>query len=176
MPAEEELKYPIGKFIFVQPTPDLRAEYIHQFRTAPKLLYDAVKNLTENQLLSTYRPGGWTLAQVVHHLAESDINAYPRLKYALTMNVPDVMVAEQALWAELPDAKSPSIGMSLALFEAIRERWAHAFESLSPGSFDRQWRHARYGLLTVDALLQQYVWHARHHITQISTHRKRMGW
>jgi hypothetical protein len=176
MPTEEELKYPIGKFKFIQPTLELRAEHIHQFRTAPHLLYDAVKNLTEDQLISTYRPSGWTLAQVVHHLTESDVNAYPRLKYALTMDVPDVMVAEQGLWAELPDAKSPSIGLSLILFEAIRNRWADAFESLGSSSFYRQWRHVRYGVLTVDALLQQYAWHAKHHITQISNHRKRMGW
>ncbi|MGD1046321.1 MAG: YfiT family bacillithiol transferase [Bacteroidota bacterium] len=176
MPTEEELKYPIGRFNFVQPTLELRAERIRQFRTAPRLLFDAVKNLTEDQLLSTYRPGGWTLAQVVHHIVESDVNAYPRLKYALTMDVPDVMVAEQGLWAELPDAKSPSIGLSLILFEAIRNRWADAFESLDSSYFDRQWRHARYGVLTVDFLLQQYAWHARHHIAQISNHRKRMGW
>jgi hypothetical protein len=176
MPTEEELKYPIGKFKSVQPSPDLRTKLIHQFRTDPHLLYDAVKNLTEDQLLSTYRPGGWTLAQVVHHLAEGDVNAYPRLKYALTKDVPDVMVAEQGLWAELPDAKSPSIGVSLALFEAIRNRWADAFESLSPSSFDKQWRHAWYGLLTIDAMLQQYAWHAQHHTAQIIEHRKRMGW
>jgi hypothetical protein len=176
MLTEEELKYPIGRFKFVQPPPELRADYIHQFKTAPYLLNDAVKNLTKDQLLSTYRPGGWTLAQVVHHLTESDVNAYPRLKYALTMEVPDVMVAEQRLWAELPDAKSSSINLSLALFEAIRNRWAEAFESLSPSSFDKQWRHARYGVLTVDALLQQYAWHALHHIAQISSHRRRMGW
>jgi uncharacterized damage-inducible protein DinB len=176
MLAEEELKYPIGKFIFVEPSPALRVEHIRQFRSAPHLLFQAVNNLSEEQLLSTYRPGGWTLAQVVHHLTESDVNAYPRLKYALTMNVPDVMVAEQGLWAELPDAKSPSIGSSLALFEAVRYRWADAFESLNSSSFDRQWRHARYGILSVDALLQQYVWHAMHHIAQINNHRNRMGW
>jgi hypothetical protein len=176
MPTEEELKYPVGRFKLIQPTPELRVEQIHEFKTAPLLLYDAVRNLEDDQLLSTYRPGGWTLAQVVHHLTESDVNAYPRLKYALTMDVPDVMVAEQELWAELPDAKSSSITFSLILFEAIRNRWANAFESLSPNSFDRQWRHARYGIMTVDALLQQYAWHSRHHIAQISNHRKRMGW
>ena len=176
MPTEEELKYPIGRFKFIQLTSILRAEHIHQFRTAPHLLYNAVKNLTKDQLLSTYRPGGWTLAQVVHHLTESDVNSYPRLKYALTMDVPDVMVAEQELWAELPDAQSPSIASSLALFEAIRNRWADAFESLDSSSFERQWRHARYGVLTVDGLLQQYAWHAQHHIAQISNHRKRMNW
>ena len=174
--TEEELKYPIGKFKFIPSTPELRAEYIRQFRAAPHLLYNAVKNLTEDQLLSTYRPGGWTLAQVVHHLVESDVNAYPRLKYALTMDMPNVMVAEQGLWAELPDAKSPSIELSLKLFDAIRNRWADAFESLDSASYKRQWRHSRYGLLTIDFLLQQYAWHANHHIAQITGHRKRMGW
>jgi uncharacterized damage-inducible protein DinB len=176
MPTDEELKYPVGRFQLLPPTPDLRVKYIHQFRSAPSILYDAVKDLKEDQLLSTYRPGGWTLAQVVHHLAESDINAYPRLKYALTQDVPDVMVAQQELWAELPDAQSPNISLSLSLFQAIRNRWADAFESLSPEDFARQWRHSRYGLLTIDALLQQYAWHVQHHTAQISEHRKRMGW
>lgn len=176
MPTEEELKYPIGRFQITQSTLKLRAEYIHQFRSAPSILYDAVKNLNEKQLRSTYRPGGWTLAQVVHHLAESDVNAYPRLKYALTQDTPEVMVAQQQLWAALPDAQSLNISPSLILFEAIRNRWADAFESLSPEDFNRQWRHNRYGLLTIDTLLQQYVWHAQHHTAQISEHRKRMGW
>jgi len=176
MPTEEELKYPVGRFQGVQSTPDLRAQFIHQFRLAPGTLYEAVKDLKENQLLSTYRPGGWTLAQVVHHIVESDVNAYPRLKYALTQDVPDVMVAQQGLWAELPDAKSPHITSSLALFKVIRNRWADAFESLTHEDFNRQWRHARYGLLTIDALLQQYTWHAQHHTAQIREHRKRMGW
>lgn len=176
MPTEEELKYPVGRFKLIESTPELRIELIRQFRTDPQHLYDSVKGLTIDQLLSTYRSGGWTLAQVVHHLVESDINAYPRLKYALTTNVPDVMVAEQGLWAEISDAKSPSIGNSLALFEAIRIRWADAFESLSPDLFEKQWRHARYGILTIDGLLQQYAWHTRHHIAHITSHRKRMGW
>jgi uncharacterized damage-inducible protein DinB len=176
MPTEEELKYPVGRFQIVPSTPDHRMHYIHQLRLAPSILNDAVKDLKENQLLSTYRPGGWTLAQVVHHVVESDVNAYPRLKYALTQDIPDAMIAQQGLWAELPDAQSPNISSSLTLFEAIRHRWADAFESLRPEDFGRQWRHNRYGLLTIDALLQQYVWHAQHHAAQISEHRKRMGW
>ena len=176
MLTEEELKYPIGKFKFIEPTPELRAEYILQFRTDPQQLYNAVNNLTAEQLLSQYRPGGWTLAQVVHHIVESDINAYPRLKYAILTDTPNVMVAEQELWAEIPDAKSTSIEHSLILFKAIRNRWADAFESLSPELFYRQWRHSRYGVLTVDALLQQYAWHSRHHIAHITNHRKSMGW
>lgn len=176
MSTEEKLKYPVGRFKLVEPTPALRIELVKQFRTDPQHLYESVKDLTIDQLLSTYRSGGWTLAQVVHHLVESDINAYPRLKYAITTNIPDVMVAEQGLWAEISDAKSPSIDNSLALFEAIRIRWADAFESLSTDLFEKQWRHARYGTLTIDGLLQQYAWHARHHIAQITNHRKRKGW
>jgi hypothetical protein len=176
MPTEEELKYPVGRFKVAPSTPELRTHYIHHFRLSPRILNDAVKDLNENQLLSTYRPGGWTLAQVVHHIVESDVNAYPRLKYALTQDIPDAMVAQQGLWAELPDARSPNIHSSLILFEAIRHRWADAFESLHPEDFARQWRHSRYGLLTIDNLLQQYVWHAQHHTAQISQHRKRMGW
>jgi hypothetical protein len=176
MPTDEELKYPIGRFQIVPSTPELRTHHIQQLRSAPGILYSTVKDLKEHQLLSTYRPGGWTLAQVVHHVVESDVNAYPRLKYTLTQNTPDVMVAQQGLWAELPDAQSPNISSSMTLFEAIRHRWADAFESLRPEDFARQWRHSRYGLLTIDALLQQYVWHAQHHTAHISEHRKRMGW
>ncbi|HVN49710.1 MAG TPA: putative metal-dependent hydrolase [Bacteroidota bacterium] len=174
--TEEELKYPVGKFQIVASSPELRTKLIHQFRTAPQELYRAVDGLTTEQLLSTYRPGGWTLAQVVHHLVESDINAYPRMKYALTVDVPTVMVAEQSLWAEISDAKSPAIKNSLILFEAIRNRWADAFEALPQELFEKKWLHPRYGMLTIDGILQQYAWHARHHTAHIAGHRKRMGW
>jgi len=173
----EELRFPVGKFAFAEPPEKVRKECIAEFRKAPGLLRDAVKGLTSEQLSSRYRPGGWTLAQVVHHIAESDANAYPRLKYALTESTPpSVMVAPQELWAELPDARSVEIGGSLAMFEAIRLRWAEAWESLAEKDFKRQWKHMRFGLVTVDFLLQQYAWHARHHTAHITSHRKRMGW
>ncbi|MGA2974684.1 MAG: YfiT family bacillithiol transferase [Spirochaetia bacterium] len=173
----EDLRYPIGKFAYVEPPQEVRKECIAQFREAPGLLRSAVKGLSAEQLSSRYRPEGWTLAQVVHHIAESDANAYPRLKYALTESTPpNVMVAPQELWAELPDARSVHIEGSLAMFEAIRLRWVEAWESLLEKDFQRQWRHPRLGLVTVDLLLQQYAWHARHHAAQITSHRKRMGW
>jgi hypothetical protein len=172
----EEVRYPIGKFQYIQPTKILRADCLKQFRSAPAALNEAVKGLTHEQLLSSYRPGGWTLAQVVHHIVESDINAYVRLKYALTEDIPDVKIAKQELWAELPDARSTSLGPSLVLFEAIRTRWADAFESLKPVDFEKQWRHVRYGAVSIDFLLQSYVWHPRHHTAQITIHRKKMEW
>ena len=172
----DALRYPVGTFQFAPPTLSLRRECIAQFKAAPALLREAVSGLAESQLLDRYRPEGWTIAQVVHHVAESDANAYPRLKYALTETTPTIMVAQQALWAELADARSPRIAGSLAMFEGIRHRWAEAWESLREEDYGRQWLHPRYGLLTVDHMLQQYAWHARHHTAQITSHRRRMGW
>jgi len=173
----DELRFPVGKFTYSEPPEKVRRQCITEYRQGPRILRSAVKGLTREQLSSRYRPEGWTLAQVVHHIAESDANAYPRLKYALTESTPpNVMVAPQELWAELPDAKSLDIEASLAMFEAIRLRWAEAWESLSDKDFKRQWKHARFGLVTVDFLLQQYEWHARHHTAQITSYRKRMGW
>jgi uncharacterized damage-inducible protein DinB len=173
----DDLRYPLGKFEFSDPPENIRKGCIAEYRKAPGILRDAVKNLTSQQLSSRYRPEGWTLAQVVHHIAESDANAYPRLKYALTESTPpSVMVAPQELWAELADARSVDIGASLAMFEAIRIRWAEAWESMEEKDFNRQWRHTRFGLVTVDFLLQQYAWHSRHHTAQISSYRKATGW
>jgi uncharacterized damage-inducible protein DinB len=173
----DDIRYPIGKFAFSEPPEKVRHACIADFRKAPGALRDAVKGLTKDQLADRYRPEGWTLAQVVHHIAESDANAYPRLKYALTESTPpSVMVAPQELWAELPDARSLDIAASLSMFEGIRLRWAQAWESLDDKDFPRQWKHARFGLVPVDFLLQQYSWHARHHTAQIVSHRRKMGW
>jgi uncharacterized damage-inducible protein DinB len=170
-------RLPIGEFEYIEPSEKVRKACIAQYREAPSRLREALKGLTTHQLLSRYRPEGWTLAQVVHHLAEADANAYPRLKYALTETVPpNVMVSPQELWAELPDAKSVEIAATVAMFEGIRIRWAEAWESLYDEDFHRQWRHSSLGLLTLDHLLQQYAWHARHHTAQITSHKTKMGW
>jgi hypothetical protein len=173
---EDNVRYPIGRFEYQKPTALLLYECIAQFRNAPDLLRRSVDGLHREQLESVYRPGGWTIAQVVHHLAEADVNAYPRMKYALTEDTPTVLVAQEALWAELADARSPIIDGSLFLFEAIRRRWADAWESLSEADFGRKWKHAHFGTVPLDHILQQYAWHGRHHVAQIINHRRRMGW
>jgi uncharacterized damage-inducible protein DinB len=173
---DEDLRYPIGNLVFVESTPALRHMWIEQFRQAPALLRYATSGLSTDQLTTPYRPGGWTVAQVVHHLAEMDASAYTRLKFALTEDVPAVASAKQALWAETPDSKSASINGSLLLFEAVRLRWVEAWESLKEDDFRRQWKHYRLGTVTVDQLLQQYAWHARHHTAHIMSLRKRMSW
>ena len=172
----EEYRYPIGKFSYREPTVQLRKECIAQFIEAPKELKKAVDRLNEKQLLTPYREGGWTIAQVVHHLAEADVNAYPRMKYALTLNTPKVLVADEAKWAELPDARSEMIDLSLKLFESIRYRWAQAWEALENDQYNTKWEHAHFGIVALDHILQQYAWHAKHHTAQIMSLRKRMGW
>jgi hypothetical protein len=172
----DDLRYPVGNLAFVPSSPELRRTWIEQFRAAPAQLRAAVNGLGESRLLTPYRPDGWTVAQVVHHLAEMDVNAYTRLKFALTEEGPAVSAARQALWAEVPDARSTNIAGSLALFEAIRLRWVEAWEALKEQDFARTWKHYRLGEVTVDHLLQQYAWHARHHIAHITSLRARMGW
>jgi hypothetical protein len=172
----DEIRYPIGKFRFQAPSPQLRRECIDQFTQAPGVLRRAVEGLDETRLLSRYRPDGWTLAQVVHHLAEADVNCYPRMKFALTEDSPTVKVAKEDQWAELPDARTASISLSLAMFEAVRMRWAEAWGTLSEADFRRTWKHASFGEVPLDFMLQQYAWHGRHHIAQITAHRSRMGW
>jgi uncharacterized damage-inducible protein DinB len=175
--VSDDPRYPVGTFSYSEPPEKVRKACIAEFHSSPASLRDAVRGLGPEQLSARYRSGGWTLAQVVHHIAESDANAYPRLKYALTESTPPtVMVAPQELWAELPDGRTLEIAQSLAMFEAIRLRWAQAWESMAEGDFHRQWRHVHFGLVTVDFLLQQYAWHARHHTAQIVSYRKRMGW
>jgi uncharacterized damage-inducible protein DinB len=174
--VSEDLQYPVGNLKFVDSTPALRRQWIGQYRDAPGFLHAAVEGLSVEQLQSTYRPGGWTIAQVVHHLAEMDASSYTRLKFALTETIPTVAAAQQALWAEIADSKSTNIASSLALFEAVRIRWAEAWEAMHEKDFERQWKHPRLGIVTLDQLLQQYAWHARHHTAQITSHRQSMGW
>ena len=173
----DEVRFPVGPFAFSEPAERVRAACIRRFAEAPAALRRAVEGLSGTQLASAYRPGGWTIAQVVHHVAESDAVSYPRLKFALTEpEPPAIMVAPEQLWAELPDARSTDLRESLAMFEAIRLRWATAWESMRPQDFRKQYRHPRRGLLTVDYLLQLFAWHARHHTAQIATYRKTRGW
>lgn len=176
LPVETSLQYPIGNLVFVEPNPALRRTWIEHYREAPGLLRRAVDGLDSAQLQTPYRPGGWTVAQVVHHMAEMDASAYTRLKFAMTEDAPTVAAAKQALWAEVPDSRTSTIEHSLALFEAVRVRWVDAWEALREEDFKRQWKHYRLGLVTLDHLLQQYAWHARHHTAHITGLRARMGW
>ncbi|MGA8223449.1 MAG: bacillithiol transferase BstA [Candidatus Acidiferrales bacterium] len=173
---EADLRYPIGKFHRVETlTPEQRREHIDAIAETPARLVAAVSGLKPEQLDTPYRPGGWTVRQVTHHVPDSHMNAYTRFKLALTEDEPTIKPYDEARWAELADAKSP-IEPSLALLENLHKRWVLVLRSITPAEWGRKLRHPDLGLLTLDQTLAIYGWHGRHHVTHITGLRERNGW
>jgi hypothetical protein len=172
-----DLSYPIGKYeTKTLLTPAERAEAIAQIAETPRRMRDAVAGLTEGQLDTPYRPGGWTLRQLAHHVPDSHMNAYVRVKLALTENEPTVKPYEEALWAELPDSRETPVEVSLTLLEFLHLRWDILLRALQPSDFARSLRHPVNGPMTVDNVVHQYAWHGRHHVAHITSLRQREGW
>src|ERR1035438_6599721 len=137
-----DLRYPIGRVSFPESTtPEQRREWIREIAEAPAHLRAAVEGLSEEQLDTPYRPGGWTVRQVVHHLPDSHMNSYVRLKLALTENEPTIKAYEEQLWAELPDSRDTPIEVSLTLLEALHQRWEILLRSIRAEDFSRTLRH-----------------------------------
>jgi hypothetical protein len=166
----EALKYPIGKFKWPENISrgDIK-EWIHTIREFPEMITEAVKNLNSQQLDSSYRPEGWTVRQVVHHTADSHLNAYCRFRLALTEENPTIKPYFEALWASLPDASKQDIASSLELIKGLHERWVFLLESMSEEDFGRTFFHP-------DSCLALYSWHCRHHTAHITKLRTRMSW
>ncbi len=173
---EADLRYPVGKFQRVESLSDAqRSALISAIAEAPAKLRQAVAGLSEAQLDTPYRPGGWTVRQVAHHVPDSHMNAFARFKLALTEDEPTIKTYEEALWAKLADAKGP-IEPSLALLENLHTRWITLLHSLGASDWKRTVRHPEMGLMTTDDLLQLYSWHGRHHVAHITSLRERNGW
>lgn len=171
-----DLRYPIGRFTLPAPLlPADRPGAIAAIAEAPARLRAAVSDLSEEQLDTPYRPGGWTLRQVVHHVPDSHVNAYVRLKLTLTEDVPTIRPYDEAAWAELPDAAGP-IQHSLGLLDRLHERWVYLWRHLDEPDWDRRLRHPEMGALGVDELCALYAWHGKHHVAHITTLRAREGW
>jgi uncharacterized damage-inducible protein DinB len=172
-----DLRYPIGKFQAPDSVTDTeRAVLVDQIAALPAELRSAVETLDDIQLDTPYREGGWTVRQVVHHVPDSHVNAYTRFKLALTEDVPTIKTYEEAQWAELPEARSAPIGVSLALLEALHQRWVLLLRVLAPAQFARSFRHPELGVMTLDQQIALYAWHGRHHLAHITSLRTRMGW
>lgn len=173
----EDLSYPIGKLKFETELTDAkRNQLISDIAVAPANLREAVKGLSKEQLDTPYRPGGWTVRQVVHHLPDSHMNAYIRFRLALTENEPDIKPYKQQLWAELFDAKTADVEMSLKLFEALHQRWVLLLRSMKAEDFKRKFNHPESGIQPLEKTLQVYAHHGKHHVAHITSLRKRMGW
>ena len=173
----EDLKYPIGRVQFKPAlTPNDRRELINAIAVVPADLRKAVAGLNDTQLDTHYRPDGWTVRQVVHHVPDSHMNAFIRLKLAITEENPTIKPYSEKLWAELPDADL-SIDVSLRLLDALHERWVALMNTLDDSAWSRTFHHPESGrTFTLDDLLQIYAWHGGHHVAHITALRLRSGW
>jgi hypothetical protein len=167
------LRYPIGKFADSGAKPD---EAIAVIADLPAALRAAVSGLTDAQLDTPYREGGWTVRQLVHHVADSHMNAYVRIRLALTEDWPAIKAYEESRWAELADAKTLPVEISLSLLESLHRRWVVLLESLTEAEWQRGYIHPENGRQKLETVVQLYSWHSRHHTAHVTELRKRMGW
>jgi uncharacterized damage-inducible protein DinB len=170
-------RYPVGKFEMpAQVTTAARTEAIREIAGAPEKLRAAVKGLNDTQLDTPYREGGWTVRQVVHHVADSHINAYIRLRLALTETEPTIKPYEESAWAKLEDAEHAAVEVSLRLIDPLHERWVRLLQSLRPEDYARKLIHPEHGARTVNWLVFLYAWHSRHHTAHITELKKQKDW
>jgi len=175
-PAAIDPRYPIGPVELVQQfTPEARAAAIALIAALPAQLHDAVRGLDQAQLDTPYRDGGWSVRKVVHHVADSHVNAYVRHKLVATETDPPLKAYDENLWADLADANGP-IGGSLLLLTSLHERWVTFLRSLPAAAFARTGLHSDRGKLSLDCLLAIYAWHGRHHVAHITQLRLAKGW
>jgi transposase len=173
-----DLRYPIGKFSYDgQMTDARRAECVSRIAAAPGAMRAAVGGLDERQLDTPYRPDGWTVRQVVHHVPDSHVNAYARIRLALTEDIPTIKPYQEALWAELPDARTLPVEISLAFLEALHARWVPLLQRIGSREGARRLHHPEHDRpLSIDELIAVYAWHGEHHVAHVTRLRDRMGW
>jgi uncharacterized damage-inducible protein DinB len=172
-----DLSYPIGRFVRpVAFTDASRAAAVAAIVATPASLRAAVRGLSDAQLDTPYRPGGWTVRQLVHHVADSHLNAYVRTRLAITEDNPTIKPYDEQRWAELPDAKAMPAEVSLVLLDALHERWAALLSTFGPAEFSRTLMHPQNGPMTVDSMIELYAWHGKHHAAHVTALRGRSGW
>jgi hypothetical protein len=172
-----DLRYPIGQFQAPELiTPEQVAEWIGEIAGAPARFREAVRGLDDSQLDTPYRPGGWTIRQVIHHVPDSHINSYIRFRLALTEEQPTIKPYDEGKWAELSDARTGPVGLSLNLLESVHLRWVALLGSLSAADLVRTYHHPESGIARLDETIGSYAWHCRHHAAHIRALRDRMGW
>jgi uncharacterized damage-inducible protein DinB len=170
-------RYPLGRFAPPESyTPALRESFLTDIEQLPLLLRRAVEGLTEEQMNTPYREGGWTLRQVVHHVADSHLHSYIRCKFAKSMENPTIMPYDEQVWATFEDASQEPVEVSLTLLASLHRRWARWLRSLAPADFDCTLMHPENGPMTLDKVLALYSWHGRHHTAHITGLRGRRGW
>lgn len=173
MTSLDELRYPVGRFDLA--AAGSRADQLQTLRRLPPELARAVAGLSDSQLDTPYRDGGWTIRQVAHHFADSHANSYIRVKLALTEDAPAIKAYDEAAWANLPDSRMP-VEVSLPFVEAVHARLVALYEAMSEADYARTFLHPERGAVTLATNLAIYAWHSRHHVAHITRLRERMGW
>jgi len=167
----------VGPFLFNPAATDAtRGECIQHISQVPAAMRRALDGLADRQLDTPYRPGGWTVRQVVHHVPDSHLNAYCRFKLALTEQNPTIKPYDEGAWANVADTARTPPDVSLAMLDALHTRWVILLESMASADFARPLQHPEKGSITLDWMLQLYAWHGRHHAAHITELRKREGW
>ncbi len=173
----QDKRYPIGRFdrnITVEK--DMRSEFINTISSLPVQLRKEVENLTQQQLDTPYREGGWTVRQVIHHIPDSHINAYVRFKLALTEDNPAIKTYKENLWAELSDTFQTPIEIPLILLESLHFKWVVLLNSMTDEQFERTCIHPDWKEITLSKMLALYAWHSKHHLAHITELKKRLNW
>jgi hypothetical protein len=173
-----DLRFPVGEFRLDDDnlTDEQRQQFIQEIAETPARLREAVAGLSDEQLDTPYRPDGWTVRQVVHHVPDSHLNNYIRVKFALTEDEPTIKPYDEAVWAEMADSVATPIEVSLTLLESLHARWIVLLNSLSPEDFKRVFHHPERGAVSLNMNVALYAWHGRHHVAHITRLRERMGW
>ena len=172
-----DLRFPIGQFHYEgPPSEEQRQQFIAYIAQAPVALRTSVEGLSQQQLDTPYRDGGWTVRQVVHHVPDSHMNAYIRFKLALTEEEPTIKPYAEDRWAELADTKSTPVEISLVMLDVLHRRWVELLRSLEPNDWKRQFRHPELGAVPLEKNVALYAWHGKHHVAHVTELRRRMGW
>jgi hypothetical protein len=176
--SHEQMAYPIGRFQAPEKYhPELQTEWIEAIEALPKWLDICIENLDAHQLDTPYRPGGWTVNQVIHHLADSHMNAYIRLKLAMTEESPVIKPYDEKLWAELADVETVPVNVSITLLHALHHRWVQLLRNMQPEDWERTYFHPEHEqYVPLWEMADLYAWHGRHHMEQIRQLRQRMNW
>lgn len=173
----DDLRFPVGKFKYDGPPDEQQKRtFLDEIARTPANLRAAVKGLSQAQIDTPYRPGGWTVRQVIHHLPDSHLNSYVRFKLALTEDDPTIKPYAEDRWAELADTKSTPVEVSLTLLDSLHDRWVRLLRSMTPEEWKRTFRHPDLGSMPLEKTLGLYAWHGRHHVAHITELRKRMAW
>jgi DinB superfamily len=175
--VDEDQRYPVGRFRYEGFDERRQEQWIEEIAATPAHLRAAVNGLSAAQLDTPYRTGGWTVRQVVHHVPDSHLNAYLRMKLALTEDEPTIKPYDEAVWAELSDSRAGPIGVSLAFLEGLHQRWVLLLRTLRSADFERRFIHPEHGrAIGLGEQLGTYAWHGRHHVAHITSLRARKGW